>query len=60
MLGSWISLWLGHESVETTQMYLGANLALKERALAKTTPAKTKTAVRYRPSDKLLVFLKGL
>jgi len=38
-----IALWLGHESVETTQMYLGANLALKERALAKTTPAKTKT-----------------
>ena len=55
-----IALWLGHESVETTQMYLDANLAMKERALAKTTPAKTKTAVRYRPSDKLLVFLKGL
>lgn len=55
-----IALWLGHESVETTQMYLDANLALKERALAKTTPVKTKMAVRYRPSDKLLVFLKGL
>ena len=55
-----IALWLGHESVETTQMYLDANLAMKERALAKTTPAKTKTAVRYRPNDKLLVFLKGL
>jgi hypothetical protein len=41
-------------------MYLDANLALKERALAKTTPAKTKTAVRYKPSDKLLAFLKGL
>ena len=39
-----IALWLGHESVETTQMYLDANLAMKERALAKTTPAKTKTA----------------
>jgi integrase len=55
-----IALWLGHESVETTQMYLDANLALKERALAKTTPVKTKTAVRYRPGDKLLAFLKGL
>jgi site-specific recombinase XerD len=55
-----IALWLGHESVETTQMYLEANLAMKERALAKTTPVKTKTAVRYQPSDKLLVFLKGL
>src|SRR5205823_11232171 len=43
-----IALWLGHESIETTQMYLDANLALKERALAKTTPAKTKTAVRYK------------
>lgn len=55
-----IALWLGHESVETTQLYLDANLALKEKALAKTTPAKTKTAARYRPGDKLLAFLKGL
>ena len=55
-----IALWLGHESVETTQVYLDANLALKERALAKTTPAKMKTAVRYRPGDKLLAFLKAL
>ena len=55
-----IALWLGHESVETTQMYLDANLALKERALAKTKPAKTKTAVRYKPSDKVLAFLKAL
>ena len=55
-----IALWLGHESVETTQIYLEANLALKERALAKTTPAKMKTAIRYRPGDKLLAFLKAL
>ena len=55
-----IALWLGHESIETTQMYLDANLALKERALAKTTPPKTKTAVRYKPSDKVLAFLKAL
>jgi site-specific recombinase XerD len=55
-----IALWLGHESVETTQIYLDANLALKEKALAKTTPVKTKRAVRYRPGDKLLAFLKGL
>jgi integrase/recombinase XerD len=55
-----IALWLGHESVETTQMYLDANLALKEKALAKIKPAKTKTAARYRPGDKLLAFLKGL
>ena len=55
-----IALWLGHESVETTQMYLDANLALKEKALAKTAPANTKAACRYRPDDKLLAFLKGL
>jgi integrase len=55
-----IALWLGHESVETTQMYLDANLAMKEQALAKTEPANTKASGRYRPDDKLLAFLKGL
>src|SRR5512140_1008010 len=49
-----IALWLGHESIETTQIYLDADLAMKERALAKTTPmAKGKVAGRYRPGDKL-------
>jgi integrase/recombinase XerD len=56
-----MALWLGHESIETTQIYLDADLALKERALAKTTPtAKGKVAGRYRPGDKLLAFLKSL
>lgn len=56
-----IALWLGHESIETTQIYLDADLALKEKALAKTTPlAKGKTSSRYRPDDKLLAFLKSL
>jgi integrase/recombinase XerD len=56
-----IALWLGHESIETTQIYLDADLALKEKALAKTTPlAKGKTSGRYRPDDKLLAFLKSL
>lgn len=55
-----IALWLGHESVETTQMYLEANLALKEQALAKTTPANAPSPGRYRPDDQLLAFLKGL
>ena len=55
-----IALWLGHESIETTQVYLDADLALKERALAKTTPMKGKSAGRYRPDDKLLAFLKNL
>jgi len=54
-----IALWLGHESVETTQIYLDANLALKEEALSKTTPLNGK-AGRYRPDDQLLQFLKGL
>jgi hypothetical protein len=52
--------WLGHESVETTQIYLDANIALKEQALAKTTPASVKNTRGYRPDDKLLAFLKAL
>lgn len=54
-----IALWLGHESVATTQMYLHANMAIKERALAKTTPNKKRIG-RYRPDDHLLAFLKSL
>ncbi len=54
-----IALWLGHESVETTQIYLEATLAMKEQALAKTTPWNGRHA-RYRPGDPLLHFLNGL
>ena len=54
-----IALWLGHESVETTQIYLDANLAMKEQALARTTPPEGKPG-RYLPDDRLLAFLKGL
>jgi site-specific recombinase XerD len=54
-----IALWLGHEQVETTQIYLHADLALKERALARTTPVRT-TPGRYRPCDTLLAFLESL
>lgn len=54
-----IALWLGHESVETTQMYLHADLRLKEKALSRTTQRGAKPA-RYRPTDKVLVFLEGL
>lgn len=54
-----IALWLGHESVETTQIYLEANLALKEKALARTKPLHVK-AGRYRPTDSLLRFLNAL
>jgi len=54
-----IALWLGHESVETTQMYLHANLKLKEAALARTAPLNVR-AGRYRPGDRLVAFLKSL
>ena len=56
---STIALWLGHESVETTQIYLDADLALKDKALAKTRPINGK-AGRYKPSDRLLSFLKSM
>jgi site-specific recombinase XerD len=54
-----IALWLGHESIETTQIYLHADLRLKENALAKTTPLRGRRA-RFRPDDDLLAFLKSL
>jgi len=54
-----IALWLGHESVETTHIYLQANLAMKEKALSKTKPVNVK-AGRYRPGDNLLHFLDTL
>ena len=54
-----IALWLGHESVETTQMYLHADLAIKERALARTAPLPA-GPTRYRAPDALLAFLDGL
>jgi site-specific recombinase XerD len=54
-----IALWLGHESTETTQIYLHADMTLKEKALARTTPAGTKPG-RYRPPDPLLAFLESL
>jgi site-specific recombinase XerD len=54
-----IALWLGHESVETTQVYIHADLSLKEKALARMT-APTLNPGRYRPDDKLLSFLEAL
>ena len=54
-----LALWLGHESVETTQIYLEATLAMKEHALAKAAPPNGKAA-RYQPGDQLLGFLNGL
>jgi site-specific recombinase XerD len=54
-----IALWLGHERVETTQIYLEATLAMKEKALAKTSPPNTKSG-RYKPGDRVLAFLNSL
>lgn len=54
-----IALWLGHESVETTQIYLHADMGLKERALGHADPSGAKPA-RFRPSDTLLAFLQSL
>jgi integrase/recombinase XerD len=54
-----IALWLGHEGIETTQIYLDADLAMKERALARTAPPHVGRQ-RFRPKDSLLAFLESL
>ena len=54
-----IAFWLGHESVETTYIYLHADLKLKERAMARTTPSGTPMR-KYEPGDKVLTFLNSL
>lgn len=54
-----IALWLGHEQTETTQIYLHADMTMKQRALDRTTPPNTKPG-RYRPTDSVLAFLDSL
>lgn len=54
-----IALWLGHESPSTTHMYVEADLAMKERALARLKSPETKPA-RYRPPKALMQFLQAL
>jgi site-specific recombinase XerD len=54
-----IALWLGHEHVATTQIYIHADLALKEKALARTAPLHAEPG-RYQPSDTVLAYLDGL
>jgi len=54
-----IALWLGHEHIETTSVYLQADMQLKEKALAKTSSRGSKIR-RYRPTDRVLAFLNGL
>ena len=50
-----IALWLGHEQVDSTMIYLHADLRLKEQALARTSPPG-----RYRPPDQILAWLEAL
>ncbi|MFN8204504.1 MAG: tyrosine-type recombinase/integrase [Solirubrobacteraceae bacterium] len=54
-----IALWLGHEQIQTTHIYLHADLAIKEKALDRTTPPEVKPG-RYRPTDRVLAFLDAL
>ena len=54
-----IALWLGHESIETTHMYVEADLATKERALQKLAPLGA-NGMRFRPTDRVLAFLDTL
>jgi hypothetical protein len=56
---STIALWLGHESLATVQIYLHADLAIKEKALAVAAPPGS-TPGRYKPPDQLLAFLESL
>lgn len=55
-----IALSLGHESIETTQTYLHADLALKEAALAKLKPYERGKRTCFQPNDRLLAFLEAL
>ncbi len=54
-----IALWLGHESMVTTEIYLHADLKMKEAALSRTVPFGVKPG-RYRPSDDVLAYLESL
>lgn len=54
-----IALWLGHENVETTQIYIHADMRMKEKALARITAPSTPSG-RFQPDDHLLAFLEGL
>ena len=54
-----IALWLGHAGIRSTEPYLHADITIKERALALTTPAEIRPG-RYRPPDKVMAFLDSL
>jgi hypothetical protein len=54
-----LAMWLGHEKLESVNPYVHADLALKERALARRSPLTAKPS-RYRPTDALMAFLEAL
>lgn len=54
-----IALWLGHAGVRSTDAYVHADMTIKEKALALTTPVTAQSG-RYRPNDKILAFLDRL
>jgi len=54
-----IALWLGHADIRSTNVYLHADMTIKQRALDRTTPPATKPG-RHRPSDPVLPFLESL
>ena len=55
-----IALWLGHEQISTTNIYLHADMTLKENAIAKVTPPNVAATGRYQPTDAVLAFLNAL
>jgi hypothetical protein len=55
-----IALWLGHATTRSTDIYMHADLAIKEQALARTAPTATTKPGRYQPGDSLLTFLENL
>jgi integrase len=55
-----IALWLGHESIETTKIYIHADLALKQKALNRIPRSAGVPAAPYRPDDELLAYLQSL
>jgi len=55
-----IALWLGHEQITTTNIYLHADMTIKENVIAKITPQDAWATGRYQPSDPVLAFLASL